>query len=189
MLADVESSLAVARQREDLARALHDGVLQTLSVVQRRSTDTELAALARRQELELRGYLFGMPNDDSLLVSLRDVARRHEAVMGTRVTVVCPDDIDGVDNDLVDALRGAVTEALTNAAKHGDARTAIVYVERTDSRVFVSVKDDGVGFDPRSITEGVGLTRSIRGRMADVRGRVEVVSTEGSGSEVRLWGP
>jgi signal transduction histidine kinase len=189
LLAESESSLAVARQREDLARALHDGVLQTLSVVQRRSTDAELAALARRQELELRGYLFGIPNDDSLLVSLRDVARRHEEVTGTRVTVVCPDDIDSVDSDLVDALRGAVTEALTNAAKHGEARTAVVYIEQTDSSVFVSVKDDGLGFDPGSITEGIGLTRSIRGRMADVRGRVEVVSTKGSGAEVRLWGP
>jgi signal transduction histidine kinase len=81
-----------------------------------------------------------------------------------------------------------VTEALTNAAKHGRATTVTVFVERSDDGVFVSVKDDGVGFDSRSTPDGVGLARSIRARMREIGGRVEVDSRPGSGAEVRLWG-
>jgi signal transduction histidine kinase len=188
MLAEVEASLAVARQREDVARTLHDGVLQTLAVVQRRSSDPELAALARRQELELRDYLFGTAPAEDLLATLRDVAARHEEVMGTRVSVVCPDDLGHVGSELIEALRGAVTEALTNAAKHGGANVVTIFVERGDDGVFVSVKDDGVGFDTEGTPDGVGLARSIRARMRDIGGRVEVESHPGSGAEVRLWG-
>jgi signal transduction histidine kinase len=188
MLAEVEANLAVARQREDVARTLHDGVLQTLAVVQRRSADPELAALARRQELELREYPFASEPAEDLLASLREVASRHEQGMGTRVSVVCPDDLGHVGAELIEALRGAVTEALTNAAKHGRASVVTIFVERTDDGVFVSVKDDGVGFDPSATPDGVGLGRSIRARMREIGGRVEVVSRPGSGSEVRLWG-
>jgi signal transduction histidine kinase len=188
LLAEVESSLAVARERENVARTLHDGVLQTLAVVQRRSSDPDLAALARRQELELRAYLFGREPAVDLVASLREVAARHEEVMGTRVTVVCPDDLGHVGSELIEAMRGAVTEALTNAAKHGRATNVTIFVEGTDGGVFVSVKDDGVGFDPDATDDGVGLARSIRARMREIGGRVEVESRPGSGAEVRLWG-
>lgn len=187
LLADVESSLAVARERENVARTLHDGVLQTLAVVQRRSTDPELAALARQQELELRAYLFGTEPATDLVASLREVAVRHEALSGTRVAVVCPDDLGHLGAELIGAMRGAVTEALNNAAKHGRAANVTVFVERAGDGVFVSVKDDGVGFATGDTDDGVGLARSIRARMREIGGRVEVESTPGSGAEVRLW--
>ena len=50
-----------------------------------------------------------------------------------------------------------------------------------------SVKDDGRGFDPLAITEGEGLRRSIRGRLAEIDGRVEVDGRQGRGAEIRMW--
>ena len=52
-----------------------------------------------------------------------------------------------------------------------------------------TIHDDGTGFAPSQTREGVGLSRSIRGRMEEVGGRVEIDSRPGSGTEVRLWLP
>ena len=85
------------------------------------------------------------------------------------------------------ALTGAVGEALTNAGKHGPATRVVVYVEEDDDgHLFCSVKDDGPGFEPTSTAEGVGITRSIKGRIEGVGGTVEIVSAPGTGAEVRL---
>jgi hypothetical protein len=55
--------------------------------------------------------------------------------------------------------------------------------------LFCSVKDDGAGFDPAATPEGAGLRRSVRGRVAEVGGRVEVDGRPGRGTEVRCWVP
>jgi signal transduction histidine kinase len=184
-----EAQISAARAREEVARTLHDGVLQTLAVVQRRSTDPELAALARDQERELREYLFGIEaRHTDLLTRLRATAGRFERHEGATVEVVALDEAS-TDPKVADALAGAVGEALTNAAKHGRATHVVVYVEPDDDEVFVSVKDDGVGFDPAATSEGVGLGRSVRGRLAEVGGRVEIDARPGRGAEVRMWAP
>ena len=185
-----EFQISAARAREEVARTLHDGVLQTLAVVQRRSTDADLAALARDQERELRQFLFGIgPGNDGLVAALRTAAARFEQHHGGRAEVTVVEDPEITRQAIVEALAGAVGEALTNAGKHGDAQHVVVYVEPDDDEVFVSVKDDGSGFDLAEAAEGVGLSRSIRGRMDEVGGRVEIASSPGAGTEVRLWAP
>lgn len=189
-LRQAQDEIAAARAREEVARTLHDGVLQTLAVVQRRSTDAELAALARTQERELREYLFGVdraPGD--LLGELRHVATVAGGRHGLDVEVTVVDDPGPVPAPVVAALSGAVGEALTNAARHGAAGRAVVFVDPGDDDVTVSVNDDGHGFDPARVVEGVGLSRSIRGRVDEVGGTVEVDSAPGRGTEVRLIVP
>lgn len=184
-----ESEVAAARAREEVARTLHDGVLQTLAVVQRRSGDAELARLAREQERELREWLFGSgaePATTDLAAALRAVAARCEDRHGLRADVVLVDPGERAA-EVVAAVAGAVGEALTNAAKHGDAGHATVYVDADDDgALFVSVKDDGQGFHTETAVEGQGITRSIRGRIAEVGGTVEVDGNPGHGAEVRL---
>ncbi len=186
-----DREISTFRAREEVARTLHDGVLQTLAVIQRRSDDADLVTLARTQELELREYLFGTVKVDADIASaLRAAARRAEQRYGLTVQVVCAPDLPPGSPDSIHALGSAVGEVLNNAVKHGGADKVTVYAEPTDDKVpsiFVSVKDNGAGFDPATVTEGQGLRRSVRGRIADVGGRVEIDGHPGRGAEVRMW--
>lgn len=209
LLVRAEREVSAARAREEVARTLHDGVLQTLAMVERRTGDEALARLARDQERELREFLFGAaaaagrgaglaalrgagipPGGGDLGAALRAAAARFETAFGGRVDVVVADDVPALPPEQVSAVAGAVREALTNAGKHGAATRVTVYAEPSDDGgLFCSVKDDGGGYDTAAVPDGIGLGRSVRGRMAEVGGRVEVVSAPGFGTEVRLWLP
>lgn len=186
--ATADRSISTYRAREEVARTLHDGVLQTLAVIQRRSDDTELVSLARTQELELRDYLFsGSDVAGDLATALRAAARRAEERYPMRVDVICAPDLPVGSEREIMAISGAANEALTNAAKHGEAETATVYAEPgEDHTFFVSIKDRGIGFDPKTAKRGQGLKSSIEGRLTEVGGRAEISSHVGRGTEVRL---
>ena len=201
-LREAEREVAVARARDEVARTLHDGVLQTLAVVQRRSNDPELAALAREQEVELRQYLFGTrvavagsglrrgAGTTDLAAILRDAAAEAERRQSIRADIVLTDELPPIAVEVADAVRGAVAESLVNASKHGGATHAVVFLEHdpTDG-LFCSVKDDGRGFDASEHTEGIGITKSMRGRLDEVGGTVEVDGRPGRGTEVRIRVP
>lgn len=202
LLVRAEREVSAARAREEVARTLHDGVLQTLALVERRADDEALVRLARDQERELREFLFGAAHGpggeaaprtllgQDLGQALRAAGARFEQAFGGRVDVLVAADVPKLRPELVAAVAGAVGEALTNAGKHGAAGRVTVYAEPTDDgELFCSVKDDGTGYDTATVPEGVGLSRSIRGRMTEVGGRAEVVSAPGFGTEVRLWAP
>lgn len=215
-LREAERAVARLEARDDVARRLHDGVLQTLALVERRADDPELARLARDQERELRRELLEdrwsdgvgadeLPRGDPtaartevehgtgrgvhLAVALRRAADRAEDRFGVRTEVLLPDDLPALSAEVVEALAGAVTEALTNVGKHAAATRVVVYAEPQDVEVFVSVRDDGVGFDPVAVEEGLGLHGSVRERLAAVGGRSRVQSGPGRGTEVQLWAP
>jgi signal transduction histidine kinase len=216
-LREAERRMSLAQAREEISRTLHDGVLQTLAIVQRRTPDAEIAGLARDQERELREFLFGSPDavgaGGDLGTRLRAAAARFEDRYGGTARVVIAADAPGLPPRTVDALAGAVGEALTNAGKHGGATTVTVFIEPADLEaepqgsagaraarsgaagarsswfLFCSIKDDGRGFDPATVAEGSGLQRSVRGRIAEVGGRVEVDGRPGRGTEVRCWVP
>lgn len=192
LLRQAEREISAARAREELARTLHDGVLQTLAVVQRRSADPDLVRLAREQDRDLRRFLFGDGREprapDDLEAAVRAVAARFEDAFGIDAEVLVPTPLPGLARHEVEAVSRAVAEALTNAGKHARAGRLTVFVEPDDDgRVFCSVKDDGNGFDATSIAQGVGISRSIIARMREVGGRAEVRSHPGSGTEVCLW--
>lgn len=187
-LAEADREISTFRAREEVARTLHDGVLQTLAVIQRRSEDSELISLARSQESELREYLFGnRPAATDLGSALRAVSARAEQRYGLRVSVICAPDLPPGSEAQIHALSGATGEALTNASKHGGASKATVYAEPDGDVVFVSVKDDGAGFTPELVKMGEGIKRSITGRVVEAGGRVEVDGRPGSGTEIRMW--
>ncbi len=196
LLRGAREEVAEARAREEIARTLHDGVLQTLAHIQRRSREAGIVTLAHEQERDLRDYLFRTrptrlaPGAADLALRLRAAVARFEDAFDASAEVLVADDLPAMSVAQVDAIAGAAGEALNNAGKHGHARRVIIYVEPDDGQgVFCSVKDDGTGFDSATVPDGVGLARSVRGRVAEVGGRVEVRSTPGQGTEVSMWVP
>ena len=194
LLHHAREEVALARARDELARTLHDGVLQTLAVIERRTSEPAVARIARDQERELRDFLFSAdarpgPSKD-LAVALRDAASRFEATFDARVDLVVPEDLPALTSEAVSAVAGAVGEILVNAGKHGRASRVTVYLEPDeDGGLFCSVRDDGAGFDPARTAEGVGLGGSVRARLTEVGGRVTVNSAPAQGTEVCLWIP
>ena len=189
-LREAEAQIAGARARDEVARTLHDGVLQTLAVIQRRTDDGFLRALARDQERELRSFLFGRGRSPSdLATELRAAGDTAARRFDIEPQIVVADDLPSLDPARAGAIAGAVTEALTNAAKHSGAGRIVVYAEPTDvdGEVFCSIRDNGSGFDTKVASSGEGIRRSIRQRIAEVGGRVEIDSRPGRGTEVRLW--
>jgi signal transduction histidine kinase len=193
LLRQTRQQLAEAEVRERMARDLHDGVLQTLTLIERRSSSPEIAKLARDQERDLRSYLFGdYRSSGTLGAALRSCAARfEESWPGAVVTVTVTADVASVSGSAVDAVIGAVTEALNNAAKHGGATRIVLFadVDETTGGLFVTVKDDGCGFDPASVTPGVGMSQSIRDRVERHGGQVDFATTPGDGVEVRIRVP
>lgn len=191
---------AATRERERLARDVHDGVLQVLALMRRQGADEpgrlgELSRLAGEQEASLRTLLAGptvAPAGASDQVDLREALQGH-APAG--VPVSAPAEPVEVPADVAEALAGAAGAAIANARQHaGDTARLFLLVEDLGSRVLVTVRDDGVGMDPgrlqRAEQEGrMGVSRSIVGRMTEVGGEAQVWTAPGEGVEWELRAP
>ena len=197
LLRRTEREIADRRARDEVARVLHDTVLQTLALVERRvaTSDPELAGAARQADQDLRAFLFGgagSAGDDlrSRVHAAVEHARQRSSVPAAtapRISVNVIDDGCRLAGHQQDLLARAIGEAVANALEHAHAATVVVFAETDDDgQVFASVRDDGTGFDPAAVT-GHGLSESIGGRLESIGGRAEVHSTPGGGTEVRLW--
>jgi signal transduction histidine kinase len=179
-----------SQERAEMAAHLHDSVLQTLAMVQKRADDPrEVAALARRQERELRTWLSGRgaaaPGERRLETALEAVAGDVEREHGVPIEVVAVGDA-GLD-ERGEALLAAAREAIVNAAKFGEGSTVSVYAEAGDARLAVFVRDRGPGFDPAAVpADRRGVRESIVGRMERHGGRATIASSPGQGTEVEL---
>jgi signal transduction histidine kinase len=177
-----------SQERAEVAAHLHDSVLQTLAMVQRSDDPAEVAALARRQERELRAWLAGRPapgQGGRLASALEAAAAEVEEQHGVPVEVVVVGDRE-LDQGH-EAVVAAAREAMTNAAKFGARSPVHVYAESDGRRTQVFVRDRGPGFDPDAVPpDRRGVSESIVGRMERHGGRARVTSAPESGTEVEL---
>jgi signal transduction histidine kinase len=181
-----------SQERAEVAAHLHDSVLQTLALVQKRAGDPrEVAALARRQERELRSWLSGARartdgEQQRLVAALQAAAEEVEEAHGVAVDVVAVGDAP-LDRE-GEALVAAAREAMLNAAKFaGETAPVAVYAEAAEDRLQVFVRDRGPGFDPRAVpADRRGVRESIVGRMERHGGRATIQASPGGGTEVEL---
>lgn len=185
---------ARAEERADMATRIHDSVLQTLALIQRRADDPQqVIQLARAQERELRSWLFegrapGDTDVTSFAEGIREIQRDVEARHGVPVEIVTVGDCP-LDDDL-GALLAAAREATVNAAKWSGASVISLYAEVEADSVEVAVRDRGKGFDPESVPgDRKGLAESIHGRMTRHGGSASVNSAPGEGTKVTLTMP
>jgi signal transduction histidine kinase/phage shock protein PspC (stress-responsive transcriptional regulator) len=177
-------------ERDAMAAHLHDSVLQTLALIQRTADDPRRTiTLARRQEAELRQWLYG--NVDAIAATVSGSIQRMvdevEDLYDIRIDPVVVG--DRAMDDVFAALIAAMREACVNAAKHSGAHDVSVFVEVSADRAEAFVRDRGTGFDVNGATEGRGIAQSIEARLERIGGRATIESTPGNGTEVRLSVP
>jgi signal transduction histidine kinase len=178
-----------SQERADVGAHLHDSVLQTLALIQRSADDpTQVSALARRQERELRSWLAGEtahPADEELGAALRRAASEVEAAAGGSLEVVVVGERPLEERG--EAVLAAAREAMLNAAKFAPQEPISVYAELSGESAQVYVRDRGEGFDPAEVpAERRGVRESIIGRMRRVGGRAAVRSSPGGGTEIEI---
>ncbi len=182
-----ERTAARAEARAEVAAELHDGVLQTLAVIQRRSDDGDLVRLARSQEAELRSFLAddaaepGGPVPVEAL--LRAVAAEATTRHGMRVDLALVPPLPSLPGEAASLVRGAVAECLANTAKHSGVDRAAIFAEHEAGRLVVDVHDDGAGFDPAGVTRR-GLESSVERRIARLGGSTALDARPGGGTRV-----
>jgi signal transduction histidine kinase len=202
---------AATRERERLARDIHDSVLQVLAMVQRRGTAVggeaaELGRLAGEQERALRALVSGVPAPAAPAEGAgpdgagadegpSDVRGLLAAYGSARVTFSGPATPVLLPPAAARELAAAVGAALDNVRHHaGEDARAWVLLEDEPDAVLVTVRDDGPGIPAGRLAaaeaEGrLGVALSIRGRLHDLGGTAELVSVPGQGTEVELRVP
>ncbi len=184
-----------ARIREDerarMAAHLHDSVLQSLVLIQRTDDARRMAMLARRQERELRAWLYGTthPGDPITLHAAIDamaVAVETDHDVRVEAVVVGDQPLDDASRALVAAMR----EAVVNAARHAGVERVDVFVEADDAALSGFVRDTGHGFDPATVApDRRGISESIIGRVHRLGGSAVLTSRPGAGTEVEVRVP
>ena len=186
---------ATSRERERLARDIHDSVLQVLAMVQRRGAEAggeaaELGRLAGQQEAALRSLVGSGP----AATSSGDVDLRALVlpVQSDQVTVLAPAQSVRLEKEAAGELAAAIRAALDNVRRHCGERTrAWVLVEDEPGLVTVTVRDDGPGIPAGRLAEAaaagrLGVSHSICGRLRELGGDATIRSVPGEGTEVEL---
>jgi signal transduction histidine kinase len=198
---------AAEQERGRWARDLHDETLQSLSALQirlcnaRRQGKQETLAQAVDEAID---YLqAGIADLRALITDLRPAALDELGAEAALLALAERAERRGIEVDIsIDlayeqgrvasrhipelevALYRIVQEALSNAAKHGQAKRAVVEVHEDTGAIHLSVRDDGKGFDPAGEMQGFGLL-GMRERVQLLEGSLQIESASGNGCTVR----
>lgn len=190
---------AASRERERLARTIHDSVLQVLAMVQRRGTEAggeaaEIGRLAGEQEAALRALVTGDGLGSAPSGEL-DLCTHLTRAATALVSVITPADPVLLAERTVTETTAAVKAAIDNVRRHcGEAARAWVLVDDEGATVSVTIRDDGPGIPAGRIAQAaaegrLGISHAISGRIRDLGGSADISSAPGAGTEVRLRVP
>ncbi len=186
---------AATRERERLARGIHDSVLQALALITRRAERiggeaVELGRLAAEQSEALRALV--SVRKQVLRNGMTDLRERLGTLASPQVSLAFPAEAVLLRDDVATEVTAAVASAVDNVKVHcGPSARAWVLVEDEGATVTVTIRDDGPGMPDRRLEEAaragrLGVQQSIRGRMRDIGGQAVITSRLGEGTEVEL---
>jgi signal transduction histidine kinase len=202
-----------ALERQRIARDLHDSVSQSLfsttlhvrtaqRALELEELDgtgpvgeelSEIGQLTRGALAEMRALIFelrpGALAEEGLVAALTKQASALSAREGLVIAVNGPDAHLPLGPEVEEQLYRLGQEALANVVKHARASNATVRIAVNDDTVLMEVSDDGRGFDPAAVGRDHFGLRSMRGRAADLGGRLKVTSTPGRGTVLRVEVP
>jgi two-component system, NarL family, sensor histidine kinase YdfH len=207
--ADRIEDLTLANERARVARELHDTLAQGLAglILQLEAADSHLAAgradrargIVEQAMIRARSTLAdsrrviddlrsGRWDGVDLSGAIRREVEGFTESTGTpcRFEMVAPEELAEPHKELI---YRAVTEGLSNVARHAGAGKAEVSVRREGTRLVVVVADDGRGFDPAAISPGHYGLLGLRERARGAGGAVEILSGAGNGTTLRLTLP
>ncbi len=193
---------AEERERNRWAEEVHDNIAQMLGVVKlyvdmiRRHPGDKKELLQKTMELveqsitEIRQLSANLKPPvfheqglkDAIQNLLANISRVKELMISLEI------DDNACNKYLNDEQKlmiyRIVQEQLNNIIKYAEAQTVLIRVEIDHPRVIVTIRDDGVGFDPDKLESGIGL-KNIRGRLNLFNGSLEIISAPGKGCELR----
>jgi len=194
-------------ERRRLARELHDETGQALTSIllglkpleealEDHASQAAVAELrelvvstlqdVRRLAVELRPKAL---DDFGLAAALERLTQSFQEQTGIEVDLETTLGDERLPAEVETALYRIVQEALTNVVKHARARRVSLVLQRTGGSVSVVIEDDGTGFDPAALDDqGLGLA-GMRERVALLDGRLEVESSHGVGTTLRVEVP
>jgi signal transduction histidine kinase len=203
--ADVQR-LGLMEERERIAKELHDGIIQSLFAVGMGLQGAALLAgspeTATRIEgavgdldrviRDLRNYIFGLrPGiladrqlDQALRVLGEEVQARSRVLIKVEVDAALAASLSSRSHPIVQLTR----EALSNVARHAQAKHSEVRLARRGSNALLTIEDDGVGFDVGGDSSGNGL-RNMRERAEAMGGALRITSRAGKGTRLRVTIP
>lgn len=190
---------AEKNEREIIARDLHDGVGSLLSVV--KNNLHAIRSPLSSEENDNKHFNQALKSLDKSLEELRRVAHHiMPAVLIDQGIIVALDDFcrsipnaefhyngetERLDSEIELVLYRCAYELVNNALRHSDATHITVHLNRDKETVYLSVVDDGKGFEIKNITNGMGLN-NMRTRLAAFGGEIEISSVIGQGTEVNI---
>jgi signal transduction histidine kinase len=199
--------LSVSRERNRLARELHDTLAHTLSGVTVQleavnalwNTDAKAAHAILTQSLEttrtgltetrraLQALRTSPVEDLGLALALRNLAESLTTRTGLALDLRLPDDLDDLGPAVEQCVYRVAQEALANVDRHASARRLSVQLDRQDQQLILTIADDGRGFAPNAaLPEDQFGLKGMQERAEIAGGKLEVESCPGGGTTVRL---
>jgi signal transduction histidine kinase len=193
-----EFGRAVADERARVAREIHDGLAQYLFAVSTHAAMLQQGAPREETLMKLKQAADAAQQEARFAILALSTAAGNapfDAALSRYIEFLTADGLLEVDLEIDPAVRLApdeqievfriVQEGLANVRKHANATRAEVVIGLRDGERFVSVRDDGEGFDGRATAAGQGL-KNIRARTRSIEGGFTLTSRPGVGTALEV---